>query len=199
MKLTQLIIAVLLVSSVAVADGDPPFTPSPRVASASFTRTDGTNPTYADGDIMRASAVTSGAVSFAISFPSVIPTGAKSTGGYMTSVMLAHDTCNVTGATFDLVVMDDTAGVGAGLAADNAAFQLSSAFAGKVVGVVEGLYFRTYGTTAAGAGRSYAQAQNINIPFGDNSAKKLYFILVARGAFKAKLNGTFTIRVGYEL
>jgi zona occludens toxin (predicted ATPase) len=157
--------------------------------STGFTRPSNAT-AYAAGDIVRDSAtVTLKFLKW--SHVSQVPGEAM----YLTALQFDADTSNATNANFEVVILEDTTGMGAALPADNAAHQTSFATSANYIATIP-ISLATYGTAGGGATGARAKVENLNIPLRTNKSNgNLYGYVIAQGAYTPKSGGKFAIRI----
>lgn len=148
---------------------------------------------YADGDMVRGA--TANKIILATEVPNPNPTG--TTEGYIMDVTLQMDTANVTGGTFDIYAIGDSVGTGKDLVANNAPFELNTAIGNNLIAVAQ-VSLVTQGTTAGGATRSYGFTSVLKRYELTATNKKIYWLIVARGAYLPKQSGIIRLTVAFD-
>lgn len=148
---------------------------------------------YADGDMVRGA--TANKIILAMEVPNPNPSG--TTEGYIMDVTLRMDSANVTGGTFDIYALKDTVGIGKDLALNNVAFEYNDAIDNNFIGMQQ-VVLATQGTTSGGATRSYAFSTVMKRYELAAGKKKIYFLIVARGAYTPKQSGVIRLTVAFD-
>lgn len=115
------------------------------------------------------------------------------TSGVITNVYMTCDTANATNNTRRLLLVADTTGWGA-LTADNAAFALTAAKAGKIIGEPAVVALRTMGT---GSDASHGGTLNYQW-FKTAIGTKLFGIILMDAAYTGKKRETSTVKLSFE-
>lgn len=157
-----------------------------------ITRLTGVTTQYTSGDVVRS-------VSTALYGVNVSRTTSDGPGrGYITSVQIAADTANVTGASFTVRFFNftDTTGKNAAIAVDNAVYQGSWLNSAYRVGDAD-ISLSMDGTTGGGSTVASGIATNLNIPYVVGKGK-LWILLIAKGSYTPKHGGLIRIKVSTE-
>jgi hypothetical protein len=143
---------------------------------------------YSDSDIVRNSTSVGGAL--------IAITAARTSGGggYITAIQLAADTANIANAYFDIIPITDTTGMGATLPGDNTLYATKFNFTKAFLPVIPVVFSTRYGSNATGSDGAFGFSTGNAVQFKCIAGStKLYFLIIARGAYTPKNGGIFRL------